>query len=101
MEDQTDKLGTTTDFRIHNVSTPPTEHLQQHDVPLAAQKSADFGATLTDASISQDDPSVAEEINDLPPAYDPRDHGIRRIIRNFTPSWVISYSEAPLFLDPH
>ena len=60
-------------------------HEQQ--MPLTGQRSADFGAALTESTAPTQDDLVKEGAeNDLPPEYDPRDHGIRRIIRNFTPS---------------
>ncbi|KAJ9612479.1 hypothetical protein H2200_004076 [Cladophialophora chaetospira] len=90
MHDQTSNPNTAAgDLRQQDANTRPVEHSEQHGMPLTAQKSADVETAISDAVTAQGDPPVAEEKNDLPPEYDPRDHGARRIIRNFTPSWFI------------
>ena len=67
---------------------------EQPEAPLTGQQSAGFGAPLSEPTTQVS--KITEETNDLLPEYDPRDHGIRRIIRNFTPSYVPPRISIPL-----
>jgi hypothetical protein len=68
-----------------HVATPPGEHQNQHGRSRGEQDSADFSASISEATKGS---AETDATKDVPPEYDPHDHGVRRIIRNFTPSHV-------------
>lgn len=87
MQNEANSLNGDVDPRNPNINSPPMEAYERHETPLVEQKSTDFGAAFTESTApTQDDLVKAGEGDDLPPEYDPQDHGVRRIIRNFTPS---------------